>query len=202
MEHVLIHQPIGSNPIKLSLSYRSLGNILTLALVSKSTLLNSIFWIEHPINGAPGSFCFSGKLFKSIELIFLESLIFFPLEGVHSSFTNFPYRGMYLIASVSGIVMDVFLRILSKGEFSMFSFFLVNAFGKGIICSFPFPFTSSNSGMFSNSEVLSPISVFPILTSDFPVERRTCARKKSSQIRFNPSELKPHSSGNQVSSEI
>ena len=61
--------------------------------------------------------------------------------------------------------MDVFLRILSKGEFSMFSFFLVNAFGKGIICSFPFSFISSNSGMFSNSEVLSPISVLPILTS-------------------------------------
>ena len=63
--------------------------MLTLAPMSKSTFLNSIFWMEHPINGAPGSLCFSGKLFKSIELIFSDNL-FFSREGVHNSFTNFP----------------------------------------------------------------------------------------------------------------
>ena len=43
---------------------------------------------------------------------------------------------------------------------------------------------------------------FHRISSDFPLERRTSTRKKSSQIRFNSSELKPHSCGNQVSSEI
>ena len=69
---------------------------------------------------------------------------------------------MYLIASVSGIVMDVFLNILSKGEFSMFSFLLVNTFGKGISCSFPFSFTSSDSGVLPKSRILSPSSRFSI----------------------------------------
>ena len=49
--------------------------------------------MEHPINGAPGSLCLSGKLFKSIELIFSNNLIFFPREGVHNSFTKFSIKG-------------------------------------------------------------------------------------------------------------
>ena len=53
---------------------------LTLALVSKSTLLNSILWIEHPINGASGSLCFSGKLFNRIELIFSNNFFFLVKE--------------------------------------------------------------------------------------------------------------------------
>ena len=43
---------------------------------------------------------------------------------------------------------------------------------------------------------------FHRISSNFPLERRTSARKKSSQIYFNPSELKPHPCGNRVSSEI
>ena len=43
---------------------------------------------------------------------------------------------------------------------------------------------------------------FHRISSDFPLERRTSTRKKSSRIRFNPSELKPDSCGNRVSSEI
>ena len=40
------------------------------------------------------------------------------------------------------------------------------------------------------------------ISLNFPLEFRTSARKKSSKIRFNPHELKPHSCKNQVSSEI
>ena len=43
---------------------------------------------------------------------------------------------------------------------------------------------------------------FHRISLDFPLERRTSARKKSSQIHFNPSELKPRSCGNRFSSEI
>ena len=40
------------------------------------------------------------------------------------------------------------------------------------------------------------------ISSNFPLEFRTSARKKSRKIRFNPRELKPHPCGNRVSSEI
>ena len=40
------------------------------------------------------------------------------------------------------------------------------------------------------------------ISSNFPLEFRMLARKKSSKIRFNPCELKPCSCGNRVSSEI
>ena len=46
------------------------------------------------------------------------------------------------------------------------------------------------------------ITNFHRISSNFSLQRRTSARKKSSKIRFNSSELKPQICGNQVSSGI
>ena len=95
--------------------------MLILDPVSSRDLVKDIPPISLVIMGALRSLFLTGKEFIMIELTVLLSWILFGvLWGVHIPFRNLAYEGICLMASIKGMVMVTFCRLLRSITFQNF----------------------------------------------------------------------------------